>query len=326
MISPLDIRQHNFKRGMRGYDTDEVRTYLNALAGEVQGLQQQLADQKLELERLRTANGRYQETEQMLHRTLQQAELSSKAVVDNAKREAELILAEADQRANEMLQKAYDERTRLDNDLGDLYARRAEALQQIERFLTTQTEQIRTFNDNEASRLPRAEPPRKRAVRAGSALPLLSDPPSELTATPAAVLPPVPVFTAVPEHAVVVELDVLPATTATTATPAALANDLPAPVERDRPIVAAPSSPEPLLQPTRKLAPVVERSPSILAALQPALHDNNPVRTPAPKPESEPAESAESANVLKKKRASFFDEALATSGKNAAVDDLLDDL
>jgi vacuolar-type H+-ATPase subunit H len=245
---------------------------------------------------------------------LQQAELSSKAVVDNARREGELILAEADQRANEMLQKAYDERTRLDNDLADLYARRTEILLQIERFLTTQTEQIRAFKDNEATRLQRAEPPRKRPTREMAAQPLPSDPPSLLAEQPAAVA-----AMAMKTHTTEVAAS-LPATAP--AQPA----EQPVVVELNlQPVAEVPATepPAPAVEtPVRKPEPQAE--PVVLAALKPALQREAP-RPPVQHPAaSEP--TSEAPNVLKQKRASFFEEALATHSPSPAVDDLLDEL
>ena len=33
-ISPIDIRQHTFEKGFRGYDVDEVNAFLNSLSQE----------------------------------------------------------------------------------------------------------------------------------------------------------------------------------------------------------------------------------------------------------------------------------------------------
>jgi len=164
MLNPIDIRQQSFKRSMRGFDTDEVKTFLQAMAKETQELLELNATLKQKLEHSEEQVARYRETEQMLHKTLQQAEASSKSVVETARREADLILLDAENRANDMLQKAYDERARLDNELADLRHRRADILEQLKGFLQNQVENIGRYQEFSAERLKRAEPPQRISV------------------------------------------------------------------------------------------------------------------------------------------------------------------
>ncbi|MEM9984002.1 MAG: DivIVA domain-containing protein, partial [Bacteroidota bacterium] len=84
MITPQEIKSQSFRRVMRGYDREEVHAFLQALAQE---WEQQLVahkDLKEELERTKASYRTLKEVEDMLHRTLMQAEQSARDTVENA--------------------------------------------------------------------------------------------------------------------------------------------------------------------------------------------------------------------------------------------------
>lgn len=155
MISPIDIRQHSFKRGIRGFDTDEVKAFLQSLAQEWQQLLAENGRLEKALDTATARLERYQETEAMLQKTLQHAEQSSAAITENARKEAAIIVQEAEQKAYEIVQQALKERERLERDIQDLNARRNDILVQMKSFLNAQVERIAAFRTEEAVQLPK---------------------------------------------------------------------------------------------------------------------------------------------------------------------------
>lgn len=110
-ITPLDVRKQEFKRGMRGYDGDEVRAFLSNLADEYEAV---LVDNKQLRERLVEQDEKlseYRNLEQTLRDTLMTAEKLAQEARDTARREGEVLLAEARQRVDQVLA---DGRGRLD--------------------------------------------------------------------------------------------------------------------------------------------------------------------------------------------------------------------
>ncbi len=196
MISPAEIRQHNFKRGIRGFDPEEVKAFLQTLAQEWENLLSENRSLKAELKATQESLQHFREMESMLHKTLLQAEQSSKATLENAQREAEIRLQEADQQAQQLLHnariesemkkqeaeqravgiltQAYEDRSRIEQEVHQLSLRRNEILSQLSLFLTSQLERIQTFSQHEVISLarstdlsapagasrPEAEPPR----------------------------------------------------------------------------------------------------------------------------------------------------------------------
>lgn len=94
-LTPLDIRKQEFKRGMRGLDADEVHAFLATVADEYEAV---INDNKALRERLLELDDKVQEyrnMEKTLRDTLLTAERVTVEAKDNARREAELIVKEA---------------------------------------------------------------------------------------------------------------------------------------------------------------------------------------------------------------------------------------
>jgi cell division initiation protein len=95
-LTPLDIRKQEFKKGMRGLESDEVYAFLSTIADEYEAV---LNDNKALRERLLELDDKVQEyrnMEKTLRDTLLTAERITVDAKDNARREAELIIKQAE--------------------------------------------------------------------------------------------------------------------------------------------------------------------------------------------------------------------------------------
>jgi cell division initiation protein len=95
-LTPLDIRKQEFKKAMRGLDTDEVYAFLSTIADEYEAV---LNDNKALRERVLELDDKVQEyrnMEKTLRDTLLTAERVTVEAKDNARREANLIVKEAE--------------------------------------------------------------------------------------------------------------------------------------------------------------------------------------------------------------------------------------
>ena len=113
-ITPLEIQKMRFSQKMRGYDPTEVEGFLALLAEELAGRIAQA--EKLEREN-RYYRQRLEETEHREHQ-LQQTLLRAQKVADditvNARREAELMVKEAEMAADKIVQQAIEQSTRFE--------------------------------------------------------------------------------------------------------------------------------------------------------------------------------------------------------------------
>jgi cell division initiation protein len=149
MITPIEIRQHTFKKAFQGYNKDDVHNYLNNLSLEWERMVEDHKRVKTELEKTSSALDNLRQVESALHKTLLQAEETSKSTIENAKTTADLRIQEAEAKAKEMLRTAIEDRSRVEMQINELVARRNEILNQLKSYLSAQTERLRTFEEKE---------------------------------------------------------------------------------------------------------------------------------------------------------------------------------
>lgn len=103
-ITPLDVRKQEFRKSVRGFDCDEVRAFLTTLADEYEAV---LVDNKVLRERLTDQDekiGEYQGMERTLRDTLMTAERVMQESKENANREGDLVIQEAQLKARGILE------------------------------------------------------------------------------------------------------------------------------------------------------------------------------------------------------------------------------
>ena len=100
-ITPLDVRKQEFDRALRGLDPDEVHAFLATVADEYEAVltdNKQLRDKVIELDQ---KVAEYRNMERTLRDTLLTAERVMTDARQNARKEAETILREAQVQARE---------------------------------------------------------------------------------------------------------------------------------------------------------------------------------------------------------------------------------
>jgi len=105
-ITPLDIRKQAFKRTLRGCDPDEVEAFLEMVAEEFERLNRESIELREKTAVLQTEVDRYKGLEQTLQEMLRTAQKAADDVRENARREGDLIVREAEIRGNRAIEKA----------------------------------------------------------------------------------------------------------------------------------------------------------------------------------------------------------------------------
>lgn len=104
--TPLNIKQQEFNKTLRGFDTEEVKTYLDSLANEFNELLSENAALKKQLEETSQKLAEYRRVEKNLHDTLIRAQENSAKALETTKKQASLILKEAEIKSNQMVERA----------------------------------------------------------------------------------------------------------------------------------------------------------------------------------------------------------------------------
>jgi len=123
-ITPIDIQQQQFKSRPMGYDKAGVDQFLEILAGEMERLLRQNQDLQEELTHARNALNEMREREAMLKETLLTTQKVTDELKANARREAELLLADAELRAEKVILAAEERRLQLVDEIREIKRQR----------------------------------------------------------------------------------------------------------------------------------------------------------------------------------------------------------
>ena len=127
-ISPLDIQQQQFKvKTFRGLDPEDVDAFLQSVAGEMEGLIRENSQMKEEQSQHIREMLDMAEKERELRDTLLSAQRVIEEMKSNARKEAELIVSEAEIKGERIIVDA-------ERQLGDLKSRIEEVRRQKIQF------------------------------------------------------------------------------------------------------------------------------------------------------------------------------------------------
>lgn len=102
-ITPLEIRQKDFEKKLRGYDKDEVNAFLQSLSNEWERVLEENKDLSYKLQLSEKEVSKLREVESSLFKTLKTAEDTGANVIDQANKAAELHMKETQMNAEALL-------------------------------------------------------------------------------------------------------------------------------------------------------------------------------------------------------------------------------
>ena len=119
-ISALDIRQQQFSTRLRGFDKQEVEAFLEDVAEDYESVVKENALLKEQLAALEERSRNITEHERTLQDTLVTTHRLTEEMKQSAKREAEMIVRDAEMRAEKVAEEMRAEEARLKHDVGAL--------------------------------------------------------------------------------------------------------------------------------------------------------------------------------------------------------------
>ncbi|MDI6851569.1 MAG: DivIVA domain-containing protein [bacterium] len=130
-LTPLEIRKATFKTKFRGFDPEEVLTYLEMISNEFEKLIQENERLKERIMVMEKKLSEYEELEESLKKALFLAQQSSEQVITNAQERAQNIIKEAQVKAEKMIAEVALRRSRLEDEIQRLEKRKYEILQKL---------------------------------------------------------------------------------------------------------------------------------------------------------------------------------------------------
>lgn len=136
-ITPMDIQQQQFRIRFRGFDVQEVDSFLELVASELKEVLHENSSLKDDIKRLQDAQAMYEEKE----KTFQTAFISAQRVVDemkeNAQRQAKLILTQAEVESARVLQQAEAQASRIQEEIVRLKQQRIQLEYRVKSFISS---------------------------------------------------------------------------------------------------------------------------------------------------------------------------------------------
>jgi cell division initiation protein len=138
-VTPLDLRQAQFKTKMRGYDPQEVGPFLADAANELEQALRENDRLKQDLVRSESAMTEHRDRETSLRNTLLTAQRLADSIKENAETEARSLIREAETRADQMLQKAQARLIEVERDINEMKLRRRDVEGSLESAIASLT-------------------------------------------------------------------------------------------------------------------------------------------------------------------------------------------
>lgn len=144
-ITPLEIKRQQFKKVMRGFDPVEVESFLEMVSNDLEDiltLNKEFKERVIELE---TQLADYKQMEKTLQQTLFQAQETSGKSIENSRREANLIIKEAELKAQQVVEKARSDFGRIKEEISSMKARKESVISRLKILLSSELDLIRAL-------------------------------------------------------------------------------------------------------------------------------------------------------------------------------------
>lgn len=123
-MTPLEIQQQQFKVRMRGFDVREVDHFLERVADSVADLREENKQLHEDMRRLKMELQGYKEREETFKRAMFNSQTVLEQMKDNARKSADIIIADAETKAEKILNRAHSRLSQLHEDIAELKRQR----------------------------------------------------------------------------------------------------------------------------------------------------------------------------------------------------------
>jgi cell division initiation protein len=138
-LTPLDIQQQQFQVRFRGFDIREVDRFLEKMAEAFNDLQSDNRNLKEEIRRLKLETQGYKEREESFKRAMLNSQKVLEQMKENARKSAEVIIADAEVKAEKILNRAHNRLSQLHEDIAELKRQRMQIEVQIRSIIEAHT-------------------------------------------------------------------------------------------------------------------------------------------------------------------------------------------
>ena len=145
-VTPLDIQQKQFHVGFRGYDRTEVELFLDLVRDEMELLVREATELREFRQSYDQRLREFSEKEEHVKNTMLLTQKLVEELKDNSRKEAALIVKDAELRSQQIINNAQQERMKLESDIQELKRRKHHFLQDMKKVIQMHLE-MATFEE-----------------------------------------------------------------------------------------------------------------------------------------------------------------------------------
>ncbi len=134
-ITPLDIQQKQFPIKFRGFDVEEVYAFLEVVREEMEELLRENASMKEQVRRTENQVKEFRDMESTMRETLITAQQMVEEYKHNARKEAELLIKDAEMKAEAIVKDAHEKVVKIHEDIVDLKGIRRHFKEEVRRLI-----------------------------------------------------------------------------------------------------------------------------------------------------------------------------------------------
>ena len=154
-ITPIDIQQKKFNVAFRGFERGEVETFLDQVREEMELLMREAAELREFRQVYDDRMSEVRQKEETVKNTMIMTQKLMEDQKDNARREAALVIKDAEIRSQQIVNSAHEQKVKLEAEIQNLKRMRHHFLEDVKKVVQMHLEMV---NFEESSDVAKEEP------------------------------------------------------------------------------------------------------------------------------------------------------------------------
>ncbi len=150
-ITPIDIQQKRFHVTFRGFEQKEVETFLDQVREEMEALMREVAELREFRQVYDDRMSEVRQKEETVKNTMVMTQKLMEDQKDNARREAALVIKDAEIRSQQIVASAHEQKVKLDAEIQNLKRMRHHFLEDLKKIIQMHLEMVNYEEGGNAS-------------------------------------------------------------------------------------------------------------------------------------------------------------------------------
>ena len=151
-ITPIDIQQKRFHVTFRGFEQTEVETFLDQVREEMEGLMREVAELREFRQVYDDRMSEVRQKEETVKNTMIMTQKLMEDQKDNARREAALIIKDAEIRSQQIIGSVHEKKVKLEADIQNLKRMRHHFLEDVKKVVQMHLEMVNFEESGDGSK------------------------------------------------------------------------------------------------------------------------------------------------------------------------------